>query len=461
VPTEQPVTCPESDSAESPVEKSAESDPSASEEPAEDADADAQKSADEDEDDENELAALMAASSTPVALNNKMRLKTTAAAKGTTAKQDNLNKQKEITRKILSDDWDLNDPDQEMRQQTIVENFMQKARDTLSVNDDFVSFLKLLSEFHESRQSGRNDQSLKDVFKNLESFLTKVHGERLMDDLILFLNQKEALECGKMTEYLHWKRLTSFMRKIEIATMIDSQMMLRLFKTLSQLRQNQFIMDKNRIKAAVHKAVNGHPLLMAEFMTLFLDEPVADHLLKDEDFDHIVICNSDEDNEQLSFETSGPIPIGNDAAYGTLDCPCTWCHKSPGKKLKHCHRCCVIVVDNQLHIVNSSGRAVPAKLQYFEKTDTQSADRSGDSPKSSESPCKKLRTGEEWSSDDDAILLQVIQSRLNSSDQIERHVFEEVAKQVNKSIDSVTARFSALMCVIRELPASPEKSVVT
>ena len=416
-------------------------------------DVDAHRSGDEDEDDESELAALMAASSTITISRMKLNKKVNST------KQDALNKQKEISRKILADDRDSHDPDQEMRQQTIVENFMQKARDVLHEEEDFVRFLKLLSEFHESRQTGRNEQSLKEVFKNLESFLTSLHGERLMDELILFLDQKEALECGKMYEYLHWKRLTSFMRKIEVATAIDSQMLLRLFKTLTQLRQNPLNADKNRIKAAVHKAVNGHPLLMAEFMTLFLDETPPAHLFKDEqDFDHVV-CNSDDDNEDCSFESCAPIPSDNESAYGTPDCPCTHCHRSPGEKTKHCNRCCLTIIDNQLHILNS-GKAVAATLQYTEKTDVVHAADHRDSPKSAETACKKQRTGDEWCTEDDAVLLQVVQTKLTCTDLIENHVFEDIAKQVNKSFEQVSARFAALMHVIRELP-SPEKSFIS
>jgi len=398
-----------------------------------------EKSCDEDEeDDESELAALMAASST-IPSTHRMRLKRET-------KKETEKKQRESTQRLLSTDWDKHDPDEELRQQTMVEHFMMKAREVLKEEQDFIDLLRLLADFQESRIKAKKNQtepvSLQTVFKSLESFLKKVNGEKLIDELVPFLSLEEASECGKIFEYLVWRRHFSFVRKIEVLSADDPHLLSRYHKALAQIKGS---ITKSRIKTVVNKVLAGHPYLMTEFISLFMDEPPP-YLMEEHDVDHV---DMNQEVDTVLAAVIDPPSLKEESHFGTTKCPCS-CHPT---STTHCIRCRLKVIDKTMHmILDPEGkRAVPVhfKVTCHEKN----------SEPSSHTPSSETSM-DSWSKDDDMILLSFIQSKLSDNQDLETSVYEETAKQLNKTVDQISLRLVHLIRVLREgngLPVSPNK----
>ncbi|XP_053213000.1 GON-4-like protein [Panonychus citri] len=301
-----------------------------------------------EDDDESDLAALMVASSTITS--NKGRNKSHDTSSGSASKKEAkkslTTKHKESTVLLLSEeDWLLNDSNREQKEQIMVQCFVSKVREVLKSDEDYVQFLTYLSEFGKNRSSnssetdgnGGNNSSIKDLHHKTEKLLRKVNAQQVMEDFVLLLNASEAQECGKMYQYLHWRRYLSFIRKLEVYSAVEPNCIPRLHKTLIQLKASETPVDKQRLKAAVSKAISGHPYLINEFSSLFLDEKPKSYLFaSDEDFDNLVITNvqnfgsrcwgsilADDLFENVSVDISG-----DERKYGTNECPCKLCHNN-------------------------------------------------------------------------------------------------------------------------------------
>lgn len=379
---------------------------------------------------ENEqLAALMAASSTII--NNKMERKKET-------KKDIIIKQKESTNKLLFEDWENNDPDVEFREQALVEHFLNKAQEHFNCDEHFITFLQLLSNFHESRTTTSGTSSKKtlaSVFIEIEKFLESKNALKLLDELILFLTIQEAQQVGKTFEFYFWKRFTCFMRKLEVLSTSDSQLLSRFCKTLAQLKQNEPNCDKVRIRNAVNKVLNGHPYLMAEFSTLCLEEKPLDAYLN--------VCSqfADQISWQGTDSTSRgfltPV-ISKQGLYGTKDCPCTHCHQESSKpKKNHCIKCSINVVEK---IISSEPVANTTTSSAITTTSTTPEP----SPKKARHDVLSEMT--DWSIDEDKQLIQFLQGQIDQDDeQSLSAVFEDLAKNLNRGVDQVSSRFMHLI----------------
>src|SRR5206468_3872476 len=104
--------------------------------------------------------------------------------------------------------------------------------------------------------TGLAKKHIRQLFHDLQVFLQRTKAEKLIDDFVLFLSFQEAVICGKTFEYLYWKRFMEFIRKIEKLSTSDpnsANLLTRLHKVLSQLKQSEINCEKSRIKTAVHK----------------------------------------------------------------------------------------------------------------------------------------------------------------------------------------------------------------
>lgn len=385
-----------------------------------------------EQDDENELAALMAASSTII--NNKMERKKET-------KKDIMIKQKESTNKLLFEDWENNDPDIEFREQALVEHFLSKAQEHFNCDEHFITFLQLLSNFHESRitsgtnnnhnnNNSNNKKTLASVFDEIEKFLESKNALKLLDELVLFLNIQEAQQVGKTFEFYFWKRFTCFMRKLEVLSTSDSQLLSRFCKTLAQLKQNEPNCDKTRIRSAVNKVLNGHPYLMAEFSTLCLEEKPLDAYLN--------VCSQFAD--QITWQPPSTMSRGfltpiltKQGLYGTKDCPCTHCHQETAKpKKNHCIKCSVNVIERLI----SCESVAPAS----------GANATEPSPKKVKTSPSSFSEITEWSIDEDKQLIQFLQGQIDQDEERSLSiVFEDLAKSLNRGVEQVSARFMHLV----------------
>ena len=350
-------------------------------------------------------------------------------------------KQKESTQKLLSKDWEEEDPDEELRQQTLVEHFMLKAREVLKKDEDFVRMLRLLADFHEARIEKKkqmletkviecNDSktSTRSLMLGMESLLKEVNAEKLMDELILFLSQEEAAECDKIFDYLYWKRFLSFTRKLEVFSSEDPHLLSRLHKTLTQLKSNEGSLDKIRIKVAVNKVLSGHPFLTNQFLSLFLDEAPSSHLLKDDhDFDKLDLTKNTKGLED----------------EGLIENICV----ANKKTLTEDMRSRIRIINGRIHFVmDEEGREViPAEVKVTEtpkrplEEDEDQLQSVVKSPKLTEEPA--LDSHDSWSKDQDHLILSVI---LEKGDQRD-NLLKDIAKQLNKSPKEVSLRLSYLI----------------
>lgn len=377
-----------------------------------------------DQDEETDLAALMAASSTII--NNKLERKKDS-------KKDLMKKQIESTEKLLLHDWQVNDPDCEFREQALVEHFLTKAQEHFNCDEHFINFLQLLSNFHESRSSigSLSKKNIASIFIEIEKFLESKNALKLLDELVLFLNIQEAQMVGKTFEFYFWKRFTCFMRKLEVLSSSDTQLLSRFCKTLSQLKQNEPNCDKARIRSAVNKVLNGHSYLMAEFSSLCLEEKPLDAYLN--------VCSQFAD--QFIWKSPNTLTRGylsplitKHNLYGTKDCPCTSCHQDTSKvKKNHCIKCSINVVEKMIS-------CEPVQVTAPSITTTPS----GPSPKKMKSDPKS--DVNDWTIDEDKQLIQFLQGQIDYDDeQSLSAVFDDLAKNLNRAVDQVSSRFRHLI----------------
>lgn len=455
---------------------------------------------DEEFDDESDLAALMTASST-IAIKNKLKARisessTSSVTASITKKEGRKSlaiKHKESTLQLLAHDLNQESDSDQPKGQTLINYYLERIKQTLK-HEQFIQFLDLLSKLHEEnfQQDSLQQNSLQqnsfystDAFNKIENFLENHNvDDELKDALVLFLNSTQARECGKMFEYLYWKRVLSFMKKLEIYFAGDQQGLQRIFRILKQLRQNEQTLNKSKIKVSMSKILNGHTYLMNELSSLFLDEKPNEYLLmNDEDFDEIKI---DDKGDSDDFFENINIPVySEELKYGTNECPCKMCHQTEKIAGKHCISCSIKFIGGRIYILQSNKKFHLAQVNFSDKSDPKFAqmnfsDKSG--PKlsqvnfSDKSYSKNIQSDgsldEEniqddnndeiesktnlkdgkWTKEEDKVLLELCRSKVinDQKSTIGKEVFEEIAHKLIRKLNDVVARFNYLIEIFNQ-----------
>ncbi|XP_015789914.1 GON-4-like protein [Tetranychus urticae] len=433
-----------------------------------------------EDDDESDLAALMVASSTITSNKGRNKSHESSSVSKKEAKKSLVTKHKESTVLLLSEDWLLNDYNREQKEQIMVQCFINKVREALKSDEDYVQFLNYLNEFGKQRST---NGSIKDLHQKTEKLLRKVNAQQVMEDFVLLLNASEAQECGKMYQYLHWRRYLSFIRKLEVYSAVEPNCIPRLHKTLVQLKLSETPVNKQRLKAAVSKAISGHPYLINEFSSLFLDEKPKDYLFaNDEDFDNIAITNAQDlnaadDEGDDSFENVMVDLNGEESKYGTNACPCKICHNNVNNNnncsssngsenatsapLRHCASCSLKFIGGKIYLQGPK-KIQPAEVQYLGLRESRavvnqpesaspqtvepsvSVDQSNSTQSSVET--ESCNNEKPWTLAEDKLLLEFCKAKVSIDDEANLiELFKEISCKLNRPCDNVVERFNKLM----------------
>jgi len=425
----------------------------------------------EDEDNESDLAALMVASTTITSskARNKSHDSQNSQNNKKEGKKSLLMKQKESTNLLLSEDWLANDLNKEQKEELMVQCFLNKVREVLNTDKDFIEFLEYFLEFGESRSL---KSSIQELHQKMQQFLRHMNAQKVMEEFVLLLSSTEAKECDKMFEYLHWNRYLSFMRKLEVYSMVEPNCISRLQKALLQLKQNEGPIDKQKLKSAVSKVINGHPYLVNEFSTLFLSEKPKEHLFtKDEDFDNVTINQIESSEEPDDFENVNLALTPQELKYGTNECPCIHCHdhqqlvsstssssttstsSSNCKEShisKHCIACSMRFIGGKVYLQGPK-KMQTAEVQYHNKKTLSSSKVITDLSKKLENVESSRQENEEedksWIKADDKLLLELCKAKVTGDEisSLSSEMFEEIASRLSRKVSQVKERFQKLM----------------
>ncbi|XP_054159635.1 protein PFC0760c-like [Oppia nitens] len=431
-------------------------------------------------DDESDLAALMTASST-ITMKNKNKTKSISDVNNSCEQNSNRKegrksllavKQRESTLQLLAFDCNQSDPYAQQKEEVLIQNYLEKVRKCIP-NEDFAKFLTLLSNFHQKRSESLNTRGFaKELCNEIEEIFNKSNVcNEIKSEFVLFLSANQAEECGKMFDFLYWKRFFNFARKLEIYSLNDSQCLQRLYRSLNQLKQNSENLDKNKIRSTVSRVLNGHSYLMHEFSSLILDEKPSDYLFEDEDFDEIVITSSDDEDmvdmsDNKCFETINIPDNDDETKYGTNECPCRSC---PRGHTTHCISCSIRFIGGRVYVTQNHKKLGLAEIHFTDISDISSNKLSTiSSIKSNDEMIeedmtesdneleiennnnKELDNNNEskgWTLNDDKLLLDICRSRVidERSNDLSEEFFEEVANNLSKSVAEVMQRFNKLM----------------
>ena len=274
-----------------------------------------------------------------------------------------------------------------------------------------------------------------------------------------------------MFEYLYWKRVLSFMKKLETYFAGDQQGLQRIFRILKQLKQNEQTLDKSKIKASMNKILNGHTYLMNELSSLFLDEKPNEYLLmNDEDFDEIKI---DDKGDSDDFFENINIPVySEELKYGTNECPCKVCHQTEKIAGKHCISCSIKFIGGRIYILQSNKKFHLAQVNFNDKSDSKLSqvnfsDKSYSKNTQSDGSLEEeniqddnndeiqsktnLKDGK-WTKEEDKVLLELCRSKVINDQKsiIGKEVFEEIAHKLMRKLSDVVARFNYLIEIFNQ-----------
>ena len=427
-------------------------------------------------DDESDLAALMTASST-ITTKIKNKSKTSSEANNCSVLQLNQSKkegrkslavkQRESTLQLLSFKSNEIDSISHIKEDLLIQNFLEKVRKSLR-HESYIHFLTLLSDFHQKRkEESFKCNSIKDIFIQIEDFLKQSNvSKEIISEFVLFLNAEQAEECGKMFEYLYWKRVFNFVSKLEKYSQIDGQCLSRFYRSLNQLKSNFEKCDENRIQWTVNRCLNGHSYLMHHFSSLLLESKPSEYLFEDQDFDEMVIDSSDDEertdsSEKMCFETINIPESDDDLKFGTNECPCSTCHREDNQTItRHCTSCSIRFIGGRVYLTQNHKKLCLAEIHFSEsdnngfdanKINENIEDMGTESDKEIDFEnyqiSDKTRDKKSWTISDDKMLLELCRSKVldEKHNDLSEDIFEEVADKLSKDTNEVISRFNKLM----------------
>lgn len=430
-------------------------------------------------DDESDLVALMTASST-ITIKNKSKSKAICDSNNSVlqlsqnrkeGRKSLAAKQRESTLQLLSFESNTNQSNNsQQKEEILIENFLEKVRKCLT-HDNYIEFLTLLSELNRNQtEMPSNKCWVKEIYFRIEDFLKRWDvSNDIISELVLFLNARQAEECGKMFEYLYWKRIFNFVNKVEKYSLIDGQCLSRFHRSLNQLKANAEDLDENKLRCAVSRSLNGHSYLMHHFSSLLLSEKPSKYMFDDQDFDEVVIESSDDEersdySERVCFENINIPENEDDLKYGTNECPCSFCHRDPSQPINnHCTSCSIRFIGGRVYLTQNHKKLGLAEIHFSDKSEDPCNDRtesklsedseevSADNDKEDELGCHQLTDrasdGKAWTMNEDKLLLELCRFKVieEKHNDLSEDVFEEVAIRLSKETNDVIIRFNKLM----------------
>ncbi|KAM7285849.1 GON-4-like protein [Ixodes scapularis] len=296
----------------------------------------------EAEDDEGDLAALMAASSTI------LRRKQALSRKRTRQQRD-----AQATLPLLEPDLVDADPLKEERESQFAQQYLQRVHEALK--HDPPRLLRVLNLLSKAETSGISPAEL---YHGMAELLLPDHPD-VVEDFVSFLLPEQALECGKLPQYLLFSRIRLFLRKLEVHLSQQPQQLQRLLRSLHQLqRQPELSLDS--LCGVLQPLLRGQSHLLDELQQLLPSHRVPDSLMWD--FEEVPLPEEEEEDVSSCEELTLSPPRD---APGTPQCPCS-CHlqaQDPRflSRARHCTRCGIKFLDGRVFL--QTGKVLrPAKV---------------------------------------------------------------------------------------------------
>ncbi|XP_059487565.1 uncharacterized protein LOC132203667 [Neocloeon triangulifer] len=353
-------------------------------EPMEDVDFDAPSSPLE-KDNEEELAALMRASSTVIpSLKGKSHL----------VKRTKHSKELEATLHILQQD----DPATlEDRETFIAQAYLNKVRDELLAEGEegeriFDKFIKALVDADEVIDT---DAGIKTLYETVADLFRDRN--ELLDPFISFLQPGEALTCGKTMENVELANITDFLLKAEVAFSKQPQVLKTILSHLAAFSEQTDAKEED-VKSVILPLLKGNPLLTDCFLQLMPDSKPPESSMTD--FEELVYEEGVEDEDE-SFEVINvPCDESKDLTGGD-NCPCQ-CHSGTDDEMlksraNHCTSCGIRFINGKIYLV-SNRQLKPATLTFLNE-DNHSAIKRLSVDMSHQTGTRRRRTGNSFSAD--------------------------------------------------------------
>ncbi|XP_077514637.1 gon-4 like protein muscle wasted isoform X4 [Amblyomma americanum] len=301
----------------------------------------------------------------------------------------------------------------EERENQFTQQYLNRVQEALKDDDSRqTKFMCLLNNAMSDKLSPVQ------LFRGIEELL--YDHQDLVDEFVGFLLPEQALQCGKLPQYLTFSKIHLFLRKLEIHFGQQPQQLQRLMRSLTQLhRQPQ--LNADAIFSVLQPLVRGHSHLMEELQQLLPNQGVPESLM--DDFEEVTLPDEEEEEEEEENGAGGsPGGAGSSCEEltlspprdtpGTSQCPCT-CHQRSSdprflSRVRHCTRCGI-------------------------KCSKSKTGRDGDKPSSKEGQAII------WTRQDDKMLLQSCQ-QYGSEKGIQR-----TSQALGRPPEQVTSRFQELI----------------
>ncbi|XP_075746447.1 gon-4 like protein muscle wasted isoform X2 [Rhipicephalus microplus] len=300
-----------------------------------------------------------------------------------------------------------------------------------------------------------------ELYKNIEELL---HDHQdLVDDFVGFLLPEQALQCGKLLQYLNFRKIQLFLRKLEVHLGQQPQQLQRLMRSLHQL-QRQSELTAETIFSVLQPLLRGQSHLIDELQQLLPSQGVPDSLM--EDFEEVTLPEEEEEEDEEEGAAGSPGGAGSSCEEltlspprdtpGTPQCPCT-CHQRSTdprflSRTRHCTRCGIKFLDGRVFL--QTGKVLrPARVTIgrpqspemdSNTSESQMSEKHAEASKSAlgkDGDKMNNREGQSitWKREDDKVLLQACQ-QLGTEKGLQR-----ASQTLGRPPEQVTSRFQELI----------------
>ncbi|XP_049269496.1 GON-4-like protein isoform X2 [Rhipicephalus sanguineus] len=300
-----------------------------------------------------------------------------------------------------------------------------------------------------------------ELYKNIEELL---HDHQdLVDDFVGFLLPEQALQCGKLLQYLNFRKIHLFLRKLEVHLGQQPQQLQRLLRSLHQL-QRQSELTAETVFSVLQPLLRGQSHLMDELQQLLPSQGVPDSLM--EDFEEVTLPEEEEEEDEEEGAAGSPGGAGSSCEEltlspprdtpGTPQCPCT-CHQGSTdsrflSRARHCTRCGIKFLDGRVFL--QTGKVLrPARVTIgrpqspetdSNTSESQMSEKHAEASKSAvgkDGGKTNSREGQSiaWSREDDKVLLQACQ-QLGTEKGLQR-----ASQTLGRPPEQVASRFQELI----------------
>ncbi|XP_049963056.1 uncharacterized protein LOC126483869 isoform X1 [Schistocerca serialis cubense] len=211
--------------------------------------------------------------------------------------------------------------------------YFLKVKETLEGKDSdtYQLFLEVLNDF------GSKIATVPDLYRKVSSVLHNYPD--LVSEFVVFLLPEQAMQCGKLMEYLILTKMSNFFKRLEVYFKRQPQQLRKIYTALTLL-STQTNVTMNDVRSAVLPLLRGNSFLIESLLEIIPQEHLPDSLSTD--FDEMGCAEVDSDNLGDDDQMETLIVPDQEDKYGSDTCICT-CHNSTKQKYRsrihHCVPC--------------------------------------------------------------------------------------------------------------------------